>query len=132
MRGLIYLALFLIIMSGCKQNIPKPETFNVEASENSKTNQMDKSKNASIRHIVHGKDIFVECFVPNVSFSGANKKIERGKIIVYVDGQLKGEYYTAAFVMKNLSKGVHHVKIDVVKLNNKSHGLTKDFYVTIL
>ncbi|MEB6550627.1 hypothetical protein MXL46_16280 [Heyndrickxia sporothermodurans] len=132
MRGLICLTLFLIIMSGCKQNIPKPETFNVEASESKKAAQSDKTKDASIRHIVHGKDIFIECFVPNISFSGANKAIERGKIVVYVDGQLKGEFHTAAFVMKNLSKGVHHVKIDVVKLNNKSHGLSKEFYVTIL
>ncbi|MGE8204206.1 hypothetical protein ACQKP0_06535 [Heyndrickxia sp. NPDC080065] len=130
MRGLICLSLFLIIMSGCRQNIPKPESFNVKASEN--TNFAQEIRNATIRHIVHGPNVFVECMVPNVSFSGTNKKVERGKIIAYVDGKQQGEYYTAAFVMKGLSKGVHHIKIEVLKLNNKTHGLSKDFYVSIL
>lgn len=130
MRGLVCLSLLLIALGGCKQDIPKPKTYNVEASEKAISTKNHQS--ASIRHIVQGANVFIECMVPNITFSGANKNAERGKIKVYVDGHLKGEYYTAAFVMKGFSKGVHHVKIDIVKLNNKSHGLSKDFYITIL
>ncbi|MBU5210939.1 MULTISPECIES: hypothetical protein [Heyndrickxia] len=130
MRGLICLILlFLIVLSGCRQTIPKPESYNAEASENDKVVQ--SNPRTTIKHVIQGSDLFVECMVPSISFSGMNKNVERGKIKVYVDGALHGEYYTAAFVMKGLSKGVHHIKIEVVKLNNKSHGLSKEFYVTI-
>ncbi|GIN83829.1 hypothetical protein J6TS2_02150 [Heyndrickxia sporothermodurans] len=130
MRGLICLSLLLMLLTGCKQNIPKPETFNVKASEQKNISQINQ--HATIRHIVQGPNVFVECMVPSITFSGLNKNAKRGKIKVYVDGRLHAEYYTAAFVMKGFTKGVHHIKIDVVQMNNKSYGLSKDFYVTII
>jgi hypothetical protein len=128
MKRTIGLSLLLLILSGCKQDIPKPKTINVHASEKSYISHVKQE--ATIRHFVRGNNLFVECFVPNVSFSGLNKG-ELGKIVVYVDGKLKGEYHTAAFIMKDLSSGIHYVKVDIVRPNNKSFGLSKKFYVTI-
>ncbi|MBS4172397.1 hypothetical protein [Bacillus sp. FJAT-49736] len=128
MRKLIGLAIILVILSGCRQNIPKPETINAKASTANYISQMKQE--ATIRHFVRGNDLFVECFVPYVSFSGLNKG-QPAKIKVYVDGELKGEYNTAAFIMKDLKNGIHYIKVDIVKPNNKSLGLSKKFYITI-
>ena len=128
MKKMIVIVLSLIILSGCRQNIPKPETINVKASEGNIVSQ--EKKEATIRHFVRGNDLFVECFVPYVSFSGL-KKGQPAKIKVYVDGEFRGDYNTAAFILKDLNSGIHYVKIDIVKPNNKSLGLSKKFYITI-
>ena len=129
MKKMTILSLCLLfIMTGCKEKIPEPEslmfTKKVEAAQN--------HKSLSIKHIVQGNQVFIECVVPGVTFSSSNKDAKKGKIRVTSNsGRLYKEYHTAAFVVKGLPKGRHILNVEIVGLNNKSLGMKKQLYVTI-
>ncbi|MDQ0177689.1 membrane lipoprotein lipid attachment site-containing protein [Bacillus chungangensis] len=125
MKKMLCLLFIVFLLSGCKQDFPKPEASvpNVQAADQNNSDDM------IVRHFVQGKDILVECFVPGISFSGNKQK--QGKMIVYLNGNLYAEYETAAFIIKNLEKGTHHVKIDIVSPENQQYGISKEFSVII-
>ncbi|WP_064093826.1 hypothetical protein [Rossellomorea aquimaris] len=129
MKKIIVLSICLLfVMTGCKEKIPEPEslmfTKKVEAAQ--------KQRGLSIKHIVQGNQVFIECVVPGVTFSSSNNKTKKGKILVTSStGRLYKEYHTAAFVVKGLPKGRHILNVEIVGLNNKSLGMKKQLYVTI-
>jgi hypothetical protein len=128
MKLLIVLAMsLLLILTGCKEEIPKPESFNLI----SKAEAATEKKNISVKHVVQGKQVYVECIVPDVTFSNNNAGKRKGKIVVTVDGKRYQEYRTAAFIIKGMNKGIHHLKVEVHDLSNKSLGISKQFYITI-
>ncbi|WP_175988774.1 hypothetical protein [Bacillus sp. Marseille-Q1617] len=128
MKKLIVLSLsLLIILSGCKDDIPEPENFSFVNKAQAK-----EDKSLSVKHIVQGNQVFIECIVPNVTFSSSRKGAKKGKIVVTSNTSgLYKEYYTAAFVVKNLPKGNHILTVEVVSPKNKSLGIKKQLYVTI-
>lgn len=120
----IFLSIIFILITGCGQKIPEPESFTAEASELGK-----KDSDIQVQHFVEGNRVKVECFVPEVSFNKADRN--SAKINVYIDGEFHDEYDTAAFVIKNLEAGSHKMKIEVVGLNEQTFQLSKSFEVTI-
>jgi hypothetical protein len=128
MKKLILMSLsLLVILSGCKDDIPEPENFSLVNKVQAK-----EEKSLSVKHIVQGNQVFIECVVPNVTFSSAREGAKKGKIIVTSNtGSLYKEYYTAAFVVKNLPKGNHILTLEIVSPKNKSFGIKKQLYVTI-
>ena len=141
MRGFIYLLLscFLFSMVGCKRDIPKPESnnnmlpiintdsSNVVAASSLNLNYSDPFY---VKSHVNGKDVFIECIVPAVTFRETNAK-NKAKIIVFVNGKKKEEVSSAAFIIKGLPSGTHRVKLKVVKIRDTSYHLQKEFLVTI-
>lgn len=123
MWRLILLSTILILITGCGQKIPEPESFEAKAAELEK-------KDAGIQHFVDGKHVKVECFVPTVSFNKTDKN--SAKINVYIDGEFYNEYDTAAFIIKNLGVGSHKMKVEVVGLNDQTSHVSKSFEVKIL
>ena len=119
----------LILMSGCKEKMPEPESFTfTKKVEAANTDQ----KTMSIKHMVQGNQVYIECIVPDVTFTSEKKGATKGKIVVRSNtGNLYKEYHTAAFVLKGLPKGVHLLNVEIVGKNNRSLGLKKQFYVTI-
>jgi PBP1b-binding outer membrane lipoprotein LpoB len=130
MKKIIFLSIaLLIVLSGCKEKMPEPESFTftkkVEAANTEK-------KPLSIKHMVQGSQVYIECIVPNVTFTSEKSGAIKGKIVVRSNtGNLYKEYYTAAFVVKGLPKGVHLLNVEIVGTNNKPLGMKKQFYVTI-
>ncbi|MGD6803552.1 hypothetical protein ACQCVK_00190 [Rossellomorea vietnamensis] len=121
----------IICLAGCREDIPEPESFGMEHEAEAATLNSWDNKEVTVRHIVQGSQVYVECIVPGVTFS-TGKKGKKGKIVVSVDGKRYDEYHTAAFVIKGLNKGIHHVKVDIVGKNNQqSLGFQKQFYITI-
>ncbi|PFA68927.1 hypothetical protein CN378_05450 [Bacillus sp. AFS015802] len=119
----------LILLSGCKEKMPEPESFTftkkVEAANSGQ-------QALSIKHMVQGSQVYIECIVPGVTFTSEKKGAKKGKIVVRSGtGNLYKEYHTAAFVVKGLPKGVHLLDVEIVGKNNKSLGMKKQFYVTI-
>ncbi|MFI8686395.1 hypothetical protein [Rossellomorea sp. NPDC077527] len=119
----------LLILSGCKEKMPEPESFTfTKKVEAANTEQ----KSVSIKHMVQGNQVYIECIVPGITFNSEKKGAKKGKIVVRSNtGNLYKEYHTAAFVVKGLPKGVHLLNVEIVGKNNKSLGLKKQFYVTI-
>ena len=131
MKKIIFLSVcLLILLSGCKEKMPEPESFAFTKKAEAANHE---SKDLSIKHMVQGNQVYIECIVPNVTFTSTSKKgAEKGKIVVRSNtGNLYKEYHTAAFVVKNLPKGVHLLNVEIVGKNNKSLGMKKQFYVTI-
>jgi hypothetical protein len=126
-----YILLFLIIgLAGCQEDMPEPESFGTEPEAKAASVSTEGKTKITVRHIVQGSQVYVECIAPGVTFT-AGKTGRKGKIIVSVDGKRFDEYHTAAFVMKGLDKGIHHVKVDIVSKDNTTLGLQKQFYITI-
>lgn len=129
MKKMIMLVFALLVLSGCKEKMPEPESFSfakkVEAANR-------EQKTVSIKHMVQGNQVYIECIVPGVTFTTEKKGAKKGKIIVRSNtGNLYKEYHTAAFVIKGLPKGVHLLNVEIVGKNNQSFGMKEQFYVTI-
>ncbi|MCA0148757.1 hypothetical protein LCD52_08075 [Rossellomorea vietnamensis] len=129
MKKMMMLAFVLLVLSGCKEKMPEPESFSfankVEAANR-------EQKPVSIKHMVQGNQVYIECIVPGVTFTSEKKGAKKGKIIVRSNtGNLYKEYHTAAFVIKGLPKGVHLLNVEIVGKNNQSFGMKEQFYVTI-
>ncbi|MCA1059289.1 hypothetical protein LCL96_10085 [Rossellomorea aquimaris] len=128
-KRLLFSIGLLLILSGCKEKMPEPESFTfTKKVEAANTEQ----KSVSIKHMVQGNQVYIECIVPGITFNSEKKGAKKGKIVVRSNtGNLYKEYHTAAFVVKGLPKGVHLLNVEIVGKNNKSLGLKKQFYVTI-
>lgn len=129
MKKMMLLAFALLVLSGCKEKMPEPESFSF-ANKAEAANR--EQKTVSIKHMVQGNQVYIECIVPGVTFTTEKKGAKKGKIIVRSNtGNLYKEYHTAAFVIKGLPKGVHLLNVEIVGKNNQSFGMKEQFYVTI-
>ncbi|RIW27452.1 hypothetical protein D3H55_22870 [Bacillus salacetis] len=124
------LLLLILGLAGCQEDMPEPESFGQKLEAKAASVSSADKAEITVRHVVQGSQVYVECIARGVTFNADNAG-RKGKIIVTVDGKRFDEYHTAAFVMKGLNKGVHHVKVDVVSRDNTALGLQKQFYITI-
>lgn len=118
----------IFILAACQQNLdtPKPRPFEQAA----KAAGQKSPSLFVVRHVVRSNDLYVECFVPDITFMEKAKK-KRGKAVVSVDGVRFGEFRTAAFVIEALPKGTHLIHIEIKDTNNHPLGFVKQFYVTV-
>lgn len=116
----------LLFAGGCAHRLPEPESMKAKASEES----IDQ-KTFTVHENLKGSTLFIECIVPSISFSNQSGKKNQGKARLYMNGTFHSEHTTAAFIVKDLPKGVHDMKIEIVNLNNEPIGLSKEFSVTI-
>ncbi|MBS4193869.1 carbohydrate-binding protein [Lederbergia citri] len=124
MKKMMVCLFLFVLLTGCRNKLPEPESMIAEASD-----QINRPEIMNIRHIVEGRNIKIECIVTGVSFVSSDKS--NGKILLYVDGKQYGEYTTPAFIVKNLEPGTHRLKIEVVNHNRLSYGINRQFLVTI-
>lgn len=139
---LCFLTAYSFILTACGNEIPEPETkFAVEpvhifepgdGQRSVEAANMDMAPQFFVRHLVKGKNVYVECIIPGVSFredSGQNT----AKIGLRVDGRKQEDVTSAAFIIKNLPAGSHTIQLDVLKKDNTSfhNDLKKEFTVRI-
>lgn len=127
MRAILSFFVLLLILSGCRQELPEPEVMSAKASEQTQEEMADMK----VHHTVQGKSLLIECFIPNISFSRDRQSNELGKVILSINGKFHAEYETAAFIVKNLPKGNHEIQLDVVNLKNEPLGMSEQFQITI-
>ncbi|MFD1705770.1 hypothetical protein ACFSCZ_03280 [Siminovitchia sediminis] len=125
-RKLLACLLTALIMTGCAQK-PEPEAEKVKAMEAEEVSE----EKLTVRHHVQGNSLYVECFVPDISFSAKQSGKQLGKVLLYIDGQLYNEYSTAAFMVKNLPSGAHTFTVEIVNKDNRPLGMSRDFTATI-
>lgn len=135
----LYICGLLLLSAGCQQDKPKPETKLVVQPVTSTTSYQDIPVLATmqnskepflVQHHVRGKNVFIECFVPGITFRETNAS-NQGKIILYVNGKKKEYISSAAFIVKGLSSGTHRIKLEVIKGENPAPMMEKEFYVSI-
>ncbi|MEH7122984.1 hypothetical protein V7122_24185 [Bacillus sp. JJ1532] len=141
MKRFIYLYILCLFvgLAGCQNDKPKPETkLKIQPVNISNFNHdvpvlalTTSNKDLFyVNHQVKGKNIFIECVVPGITFRESNNA-NKGSIILYVDGKKKEKISSAAFIVKGVPTGTHRIKLEVVKDNHKKPIMKKEFYVTI-
>lgn len=127
MKYIAVLFFAFLLLAGCRQQIPQPEAVSAEASVMKEITM----ENATVRHFVKRNNLLVECIVPSINFSNLQNGHAEARILLYVDGQLYGQYETAAFIVKNLPAGTHEIKVNIVNADNQSLSVSR-FSITII
>lgn len=141
MRIFIYpvVLCILITLMGCQKDIPEPETKITLQSLSYTSLSSDipvsgiehqQTEPFYVKHHVKGKEVLIECIVQGITFRETNAN-NKGKILLYVDGKKREEISSAAFIVKGLPSGTHRLKLEVIKENNGSLHLQKEFNITI-
>ncbi|WP_033022312.1 MULTISPECIES: carbohydrate-binding protein [Geobacillus] len=81
-----------------------------------------------VNHEVKGSDVFIECFAPRFPFRQGSGG---GHVDVYVNGQKVTQVYTAAFVVRGLPSGTHHIRLEFVYNDGRTAGVGHEFDVSI-
>lgn len=131
---------FLIVfLAACNKDVPEPEANSILAPVNGLeirevipvTTAMAKGpQDFFVKHLVEGNDVLIECIVDGVTFRNDREGV-KGKLIVYVDGAKTEEVNRAAFKVKGLPQGRHHIKLEVVSSDPTLYYLTKEFIVHV-
>ncbi|MDX5475323.1 MAG: hypothetical protein LPK00_07265 [Bacillaceae bacterium] len=138
---LTLLSIQLIMLTGCRDN-PEPPEAAASAmlpSSFSDIHMKTATKRTdeltmSVHHFIKDGKLYVECIVsPNFEFLSKTGKNEEGKgyIELLVNGKKVDEFTQGAFIVKNLNKGKHNIKLKLLRLDGKEYGITKDFTISI-
>jgi hypothetical protein len=131
------------IFSSCQPDLPNPKTkhklFPVENFSFMHKNVVSATMQTSterpsllVHYQTNGDNLLVECIVTGITFREQDQSQQKiGKMIVWLDGKKKQEVSAAAFIMKGLSNGNHQLKVELVNLQNKPYGLSKEFNINI-
>lgn len=129
---LFLLAVFLFLVS-CRKDIPEPEIkdnsidiMEKEAVQTSLYFMLEEKDPFLVQYNVEGKNVYIECVVTGLSF-----RKHEAKVNLYVDGAKKNEIHTAAFVVKDLEPGQHHIKLELMQQNSHIVVATREFNVQV-
>ena len=123
------------LLNACQNEIPDPEVkkeiaiepmHTIRAENDVVVLRMKSEDSFSIQHHVKEKNVFVECLIPDISFTNRNTSL-----IVSVDGKESKVVTTAAFIIKGLTSGTHQIDLQVVENNQKRDDLKKNLEVII-
>jgi len=135
LKNILLCIVTCFLCTACQKDIPDPEVRNkiviepmhIVLAENEMEVIGSKSQDIfSVRHHVKGENVYVECFIPGISFTNRHTSM-----IVSVDGKEKKVVNTAAFIIKRLSSGKHQIQLEVVENNQKRPDMRKDFVITV-
>jgi hypothetical protein len=119
----------------CQRDVPEPETkMVVSAAQIPIVTGVVSNKGDPflVKAFVKGNDVFVECVISNFSFHKQDKVGTRtGKLLVYVDGKKFDEFHTAAFIIRELSRGNHRITLQIINNNGQITSLKKDLIISI-
>lgn len=134
-RKMVVALISVCLLNACHKDIPDPEVkkeisiepmHTIRAENDVVVLRMRSEHSFSVQHHVKEKNIYVECLIPDISFTNRNTSL-----IVSVDGKEKNVVTTAAFIIKGLSSGTHQVDLQVVENNQKRDDMKKNFEVII-
>lgn len=141
MKWLAMLTL-LTVMAACSPEKPVPEGNKKDSIVPTEIHESDRNaietmnsqiRKFQVRHHVEGNNVYEECYVPDFTFNGERntKKEGEGHIVLYIDGKKKSDIYSAAFIIKGLSKGRHTINLELVYNDSTSYQLKKEWIVNI-
>ncbi|WP_243289993.1 hypothetical protein [Bacillus sp. FJAT-47783] len=121
----------LVLLAGCTNDKPTPEGVTHDTVPTIEVLNMQElshstDQSMSVRHHVRGNRVYVECYVSHFTFSEGN-----GYLQLSIDGNKIKRLRTAAFVIKDLSKGKHQIKVELVKNDHSKQVLKKEWTVDI-
>ncbi|MGM0919845.1 MAG: hypothetical protein ACQEWW_01265 [Bacillota bacterium] len=138
MKHIMLLILLLVSLTACTNEKPRPEG-NAVPMEISITQQdaveagAQTGRQLFVNHHLKGRNVYIECFVPNFTFSDERgKKVNgEGYMNLYVDEKKTDEIHTAAFIIKGLEKGTHTISLELLHNDSSKYHLKKTWNVTV-
>lgn len=123
--------LAILLLAACQNDKPEPPKTNqhflfLQSKKVEASSLKEKSQEGDpffVKHHINGSDVFIECIVKGASF-----RDKQAKISVYIDGKKHDEVTNAAFILKGLEDGQHHIRL-VLKTNQQS--IQEEFTVQI-
>ncbi|WP_066052887.1 hypothetical protein [Robertmurraya korlensis] len=134
-RKMVFVFVIGLMLNACHKDIPDPEVkkeisiepmHTIRAENDVVVLGMKPDQSFTVQHHVKENNVYVECFIPDISFSNRNTRL-----IVSVDGKQKKVVTTAAFIIKGLSTGSHQIDLQVVENNLKRDDMKRNFEVLI-
>jgi hypothetical protein len=131
MKFLMLMMVNVILLVGCSlhnnDKVDLSENITVVPIEVNESDTLEavaknEKRSLSVKHEVKGKDVYIECYVPNFHFSqenvGKRNKDGEGHIHLYLNGEKITKIYKAAFIVKGLPSGKHKIKIEIAHNNH--------------
>ncbi|MGG4490646.1 hypothetical protein [Metabacillus idriensis] len=138
MKHFLMLILFLVFLTACTNEKPRPEGDAVPmeisiAKRDAMEAGAQTGRQLYVNHHIKGQNVYIECFVPNFTFSNEHgKKINgEGYMNLYVDGKKTDEIHTAAFIIKGLKTGTHTISLELLHNDSSKYHLKKTWNVTV-
>jgi hypothetical protein len=141
LRIAVSLCLAAVLIGGCSHDKPEPETkvdvVSMKIVETEKeaieTLKLSSKRSMIVHQHVKGQNVYVECIINNFSFGASeqNRQPGKGYVQLYVDGKRLYAVSQAAFIIKNLSPGRHIIKLELMKNQKESYGISESFEVSI-
>jgi ABC-type Fe3+-hydroxamate transport system substrate-binding protein len=145
MKFLLVLLVSALVLSGCslhsKEVVEQEDKITVVTIDEKMPTSIETVANnnkraLNVKYEVKGKDVYIECYVPNFHFSkenmGKKNKDGEGHIHLYLNGKKITKIYKAAFIVKGLPSGKQTLKIEIAHNNHTPYdGLDEEFEVEI-
>lgn len=96
---------------------------------------LEENERMIVKYDVKEKDIYVECFVKDFTFSkeraGQLKQDGEGHVQLFINGNKVDSIYTSSFIIKALPVGTYTIKIELVHNDYTPYGISKEFEVNL-
>lgn len=114
MKWMLSICALLFLITGCQSQHGEKQVMKQDpAVPVMQKTQSEMKQQGFLIYKVQGSSVYIESTLQDVHLESTRlKKDEKtGYFTVYVDGKRVGNEYTAAFVVKHLSKGKHKMTI---------------------
>jgi hypothetical protein len=134
MKHKLFVIAMLMVLGGCSNKPPEPENFANTVHSFWKTEEVAAMSSAApdnfhVQYMVKGNSVYVECYARDYSFIAQQGK-PQAEVFVFLDGKLVDTMNTAAFIVKNVKNGTHHLTLEL-RQNGKKTGIENHFSVHI-
>lgn len=96
---------------------------------------LEEDERMIVKYDVKEKDIYVECFVKDFTFSkeraGLLKQDGEGHVQLFINGNKVDSIYTSSFIIKELPVGTYTIRIELVHNDYTPYGISKEFEVNL-
>lgn len=114
MKWMLSICALLFFVTGCQSQHEEKQVMNQDpAIPVMQQAQSEMKQQGFLKYKVQGSSVYIENTLQDFHLESTRlKKDEKaGYFTVYVDGKHAGNEYTAAFVVKHLSKGKHKITV---------------------
>ncbi|WP_339145700.1 MULTISPECIES: hypothetical protein [unclassified Sutcliffiella] len=137
--AIFFICLFMSVLGGCKEEQQKPESevgAKREVMEVLSHSTLPKQNSLSmiVHHQIRGSNIYMECIVtPDFHFqsTASGKKHGEGQVAVYLNNKQWDTFSSGAFILKEVPKGRHEIKVKLLHNDSSEYGIEETFQVEI-
>ncbi|MGE6631270.1 hypothetical protein [Bacillus sp. NPDC077027] len=115
MKWVLSICALLFLLTGCKWQDDHQSKQHEPAVPTVQLSHINMKQQGWLKYKVQDSVIYIESTLDGFHFdtSAGRADEKKGYFTVYVDGKRLGNEYTAAFVVKHLSKGKHKMTVEL-------------------